>query len=459
MKHAAASLLLPALLIADPALADGNAVPELQVAGAATPSVGSDIRGIPNLFDSEFAAARLTFAQPNKTTATLSVAPLLTPGLYGPWWSETRLGLLVEDSGSFAVGASWGYNLARARLAADKLPEATPEEKAPRESVEQQVDASIRPLVSALCARLDECSKAAPRSALCVATAETDAACKAMSAGALGAKPKELYDNSKLPDAPAGLSGPDLALYSEIAQLREQIHKLIDERKSRVEAEALKAARSAVAKFQRERLERAYTYSFGFHVLGAVGFFPRVSAPPIAETSGGEPEDAHAQAIRNLDVALAARLNLSRSVLLQARGGYRKVRADAFESTELAGQGYGALDAAFFVPFDSAPDDKGFQAGLGFGLSLTYYDCAAAGGCSTELGISGYPAKLPLDWRTQATGFIELRMIKELQFRLGVEGFIEQVNGTIEGTAPDVRSPTLRGIRPTLSVGSAFWGI
>jgi hypothetical protein len=56
-----------------------------------------------------------------KTLTTATVAPFLRPP-YQPLLSQTRIGIFAESSGAFGVGAAWGYNQARARLARSLLP-------------------------------------------------------------------------------------------------------------------------------------------------------------------------------------------------------------------------------------------------------------------------------------------------------------------------------------------------
>ena len=84
--------------------------------------------------------------------------------------------------------------------------------------------------------------------------------------------------------------------------------------------------------------------------------------------------------------------NLIRSVPVQGQ----------IRGTKLTGESYVGLDLAAMKHLGDGPDDTGFHPGIGGGLSVLAYRCAADGGCSIELEFGDpYPKTAALDHRTQ----------------------------------------------------------
>lgn len=429
--------------------------------GAAAPSPGGDIRGEPNLFDLEFLTARLTIRSPDKTLTTITVAPFLTPP-YQPFLSETRIGIFAESSGAFGIGMAWGYNQARARLANSSLPRKTIDDDTAAK-LRGPLDAAVQVACSSAARR--ECPKQASDAlALCKLAEQEEKICNA--AETLGARAESLKSKLALESVANALrqyssAQPDhLPWALAFTQANIQLQVAIDAYLQTSNEAAEKADDSAIKLERANRLANAYRNSVGANVLGALGWFPPIDAPPIAPKMGAAATDAYAEHFRNADLGAAVRYYFTRTVLIQGRGGYRWDRASAVQGTDITGQYYAGLDFAAMRLFGKGADDSGFQPGIGGGLSVLEYRCTAAAGCSTELELGDpYPKTGALDHRTQLTGFVEWRVRKEFQVRFSVDVFIDKVKGQIPGTNPTDGSPRLVHATPSLSVGSSFWGL
>jgi len=249
-------------------------------------------------------------------------------------------------------------------------------------------------------------------------------------------------------------------IHFALVEVRTRLRELSNEHESLSVALTQKADDKLIKKEQLQRLTQAYRRGIGVNLIGVLGFFPIVSAPAITPSGSSLSQDAYHQSLRNIDATLAFRYYWNRFALVQARGGNRWDRADAFATTTLSGRGYAAVDVGLFFPLDDLPDDSGFQRGVGLGTTVVHYRCEASGGCLTDPGLGDpYPKTLPMDWRVQSTVFVEVRLLKELQFRIGTDYFIDKVHGTITGVDASVNSPVLRHLTPSLAVGSSFWGI
>jgi hypothetical protein len=427
--------------------------------GAAAPSPGGDIRGEPNLFDLEFLTARLTIRSPDKTLTTVTIAPFLGSP-YQPLLSEARIGIFAESSGAFGLGAAWGYNQARARLARSSLP---------RGHVDDDKMEKLRgPLASAVqvaCSvAANQGCKTGDASALCRMVENMNGFCRqegkslssvadqllqAISVGEVARAPQQYAAAAALPAWAVEFAQAHMQLQAA----RDAYDKASDEAAKKADDRSIKSSRVA-------RLEEKYRRSVGVNVLGALGWFPLINAPPIAPKMDASAADAYAEHFRNADLGAAVRYYFIRTVLIQGRGGYRWDRASAIKGTEITGQYYVGFDFAAMKPFGKEPDDSGFQPGIGGGLSVLEYRCTATAGCSTELELGDpYPKTGALDHRTQLTGFIEWRVRKEFQARLSIDVFVDKVKGRIPGTNPTDGSPRLFHTTPSLSVGSSFWGL
>jgi len=456
------AMTLAASLTPSAALAGEPTVPTLANAGSAVPSVGGDVEGEPNLLDLEFVTGRVTFKSPSKVLTTLTMAPLLSPN-YDWRYAETRIGVYAETSGAFGMGVAWGYNGARNRLAHSTVPTLaeieSPEEAAKRQKKLADVSDDLDVAVKSACAIVAEC-----------AAAPVSDNCSRLTRGAAG-RPSALRicrsDAGRTVRARQLVSALDLQAsatpdqtYRAIGELRSRIRDLIDEFASGALTSAQKADDALLKKQQQKRLAEAYKGSWGVNVLGVVGFFPPVNAPPIVTATSTTPVNVYDQVLRNVDASLAVRYYFTRYILAQLRGGNRFDRADASSSTSLDGRGYGAIDVGLFAPLVSAPDDSGFERGIGFGFTTIVYGCEVSAGCSTDPGLGDpYPKTVPLEWRAQMTMFVEIRLLKELQFRVGADYIVDQVHGPIKGVAAAYDAPRLAHLVPSISAGSSFWGL
>jgi hypothetical protein len=248
--------------------------------------------------------------------------------------------------------------------------------------------------------------------------------------------------------------------FVEFAQVRVQLRAAIDTHTQAANDAAKSANTKALMSSRAARLERAYKNSLGLNVIAAIGWFPFIDAPDIAPTVSKAPINAYAHAFRNLDLGAAVRFYATHAMLVQVRGGNRWDRANAMQGTMLTGESYVGLDLAAIKLLGDGPDSTGFQQGIGGGLSVLAYRCAADGGCSTELELGDpYPKTAALDHRTQLTAFIEWRVRKEFQARIAVDVFVDKVKGQIVGTDAEDSSPRLIHVTPSVSVGASFWGL
>lgn len=454
------------LALARAAQAEPTSPSEMTEAGEATPSVGGNVRGEPNLFDLEFVTARLTLRSPDKTLTTVTVAPWLRPD-YNRFLSETRVGIFAESSGAFGIGVGWGYNQARDRLASTSL--STSANQSPNEP-QAKLRGPLAAAVHLVCstAMLQNCPLGDGSDA-CKAAFAVRETCKPQAglphertlgvvADLLVSNLKPLGDNSA-PEyyaATTPLSAPLVAF----AQSRAQLLAAITAYSSGSNDGAKKADSKDLTSARAARLERAYCHSLGVNLMFSAGWFPFVDAPSIAPKMGDPPKEAYAERLRNVDVGAALRFHLSRQALVQARGGKRWDRTSAAIDTDITSEYYLGLDIAAIKLFSDGPDASGFQPGVGGGLSLLVYRCSAEGGCSTELELGDpYPKTAALDHRTQITGFIEWRVRKEFQVRLSADVFVDKVKGLIPGTDATDASPRLVHVTPSVSVGSSFWGL
>ena len=434
------------------AYAEDPVSPALTESSAATPSVGGSVRGEPNLYDLEFATARLTLRSPDKTLTAVTVAPFLRPP-YNRWISETRIGMFAETSGAFGLGVAWGYNQARARLASEDLP--TLDEKTIA-SAAANLRGPLAVAIQIVCVWA-KAHNTGTTDEQAVSTG-IDNICQYRDSKSIGASASMLVSDIK--NKVQALSAHHAPVLVDVSEILPQLEAALKAYEEGNKVIGNKGDDDLLRTSRADRLERAYKHSFGLNVIAAVGSFPYVDAPKLSPPMGASTTDAYAHTFRNVDIGGAARFYVSRTFLVQVRGGRRWDRANAMEDTKLTGEYYGGLDLAAIKLFGKGPDETGFQPGIGGGLSVLEYRCSADGGCSTDLELGDpYPKTFALDHRTQLTAFVEWRARKEFQVRLTVDAFVDKVKGQIPGTEATDASPRLIHIIPSISVGASFWGL
>lgn len=487
----------------DPALLESGAV-------TPTPAVGGEIDGVLAATDVERAVARIVVTS-DKTTAHVSVAPLLTLGDYVPVLSETRVGVGADSTGGSNLGLSIGYNEPRTRLDGYAKDPKFCESTGPVPAPDPDLLNDVKGKNQAICATAQAVCGPGGGEA-CRATAEI---CREeipgvppnilltrllQKASAIG-EPAPFSAAAPVPPSPpaAPAGAPDAAyaaaLSRYLTQLTEYQQKLAAHeaevwahQQRRIDFSTLQrhlvsgsllnekvTVQGNSALNQREtdrlgerqtcRMERAYSMASTVVLSGSVGFFPLFFGPDIAPEEGDPLRDGSPNVVKRLDLSLGYRFHFQRTIAAQLHGGYRAERADSVGDSELLPRAVLGAGLGVFVPFAGAKSAaSGFQPGVGLGLSGTVWFCGADGGCLTPVG-SPDPAygdnkgQLPLSRRAEVTGFVEWRIEEALQFRGGVSWRTDTVKGHIERTDPALRDATLTRLSPIVAVGSSFWGI
>lgn len=455
--------------------ADGSA----RAAGTATPQLGQDVDGAPNLSDTEALAARLSLGT-EKSLATLTWAPFFRPGDYHPGYAETRIAGFADTSGSFGFGLGWSWNGARAKLLA---PIAFPKAPAP---VQADLDALLRSRLREFCELAfpgrDPAATTDDASSFCnpdvvVATASDRAIGFWQRTEAAKGPPAR-----PAPERAEPLPVPDLATRRAIDRLGEELRalkatldavragalgdaagdlQLLVDARAKAGTSALRSVREKeIRAAAQKRLDERYDGALIPTVYGTATLFPIFLAPAIGpKDAPGAVRNGAAEPLQRVDAGASLRYFLSRNLVLQWRAGWRRERPDPARGSAMFNTGLIGMDLGYFHGTGD-PDDDGFVPGWGTGVSATGFACGSADGCLTAVTSPDpeYPEKLPLDGRVLAGAFIEARRSSKLQIRFGLQLRADFVHGTIERTALE-KNPTVFAILPTLAVGSSYWGL
>jgi hypothetical protein len=448
-------------------------------AGTATPQLGQDVDGAPNLSDTEAIAARLALGT-EKSLATLTWAPFFRAGDYHAGYAETRLAGFADTSGSFGLGLGWSWNGARAKTLP---PIAFRRAPAP---VQADLDALLRSRVREFCLLAfpgrDPAAATDNESSFC----NPDAFPEVAAAQAVGfwqrAEAAKGQPPRVAPERAEPLPVPDAATRRAIDKLGEELRaqkgtldalragalgdaagdlQLLVDARTKAGTAALRSLREKEIKgAAQKRLEQRYDGAFIPTLYGTATFFPIFVAPAIApKDTPGAPRDGAAEPLQRVDFGASLRYFLSRNLVLQWRAGWRRERPDPTRGSAMFNSLLGGVDFGFFRGTGEA-DEDGFVPGWGGGVAATLYVCGSADGCLTAVTSPDpeYPEKLPLDGRFLAGAFVEARRSSTLQIRFGLQVRADFVHGTIERTAFE-KNPTVFAVLPTLAVGSSYWGL
>ena len=464
--------LLSLVLLVPVAAADPLADRSIRSTPAA-PVYGPALSDVPTVTNFAPLTGSLAVDKGN-AASTLTVAPLLfAPGDYVPGLSELRVVTQVSTNGEASLGGAWGLHGPRIRTKtamSSFSPQLWGNQKGLGDQWSMVGTGQVKDAVSGFNDSSPALEKLqAERAALVGRIGKMlDALCAQGDSTVCGiandparkSKYEEDWDGwaGRLRTLAQSSTGPLGGLIFLLIDYEDLKQRAADLRNAAVTASSKTLVKDLLA--LRNRL--SYRLNGAFFVQGNIGLFPLVDAPAVVpkDSADGVARDGFHHLVKSWNVTGLGQFWFSQYATMLVRGGFLRTRADSVVGSTMGSAVTWGADFGSLIRIGE-PTMDGFQPGVGLGLSYTGRQCLATDGCKTKLGTASdpqFPTPLPLRSSHLVAGFVEGRIRKELQVRLGIEVAAHEAL-EVERAQPAQDRYGIVTVTPTLKLNSSFWGL